>query len=193
MATHCQRHACMLARIACLPASAARMRTHWWHTRTSVAPTHNMRVQGEAAAAPAAAARRKRILSGVQPTGKLHLGNYLGAIKNWVGLQDTYGGCMHAARTGWCASSCLLHPCWKSPASPAGVPLACPHSPPPCPPLRRNLLLRGGPARHHRPPRPGGPQDLHPHHGRHVHGGGHRPGPLKHIRAGGRGCCCVAG
>lgn len=34
--------------------------------------------------------QRKRVLSGVQPTGKLHLGNYLGAIKNWVGLQETY-------------------------------------------------------------------------------------------------------
>lgn len=31
-----------------------------------------------------------RILSGIQPTGKLHLGNYLGALKNWVGLQDEY-------------------------------------------------------------------------------------------------------
>ena len=35
--------------------------------------------------------RRQRILSGVQPTGNLHLGNYLGAIKNWVGLQEHYG------------------------------------------------------------------------------------------------------
>lgn len=31
-----------------------------------------------------------RILSGIQPTGNLHLGNYLGAIRNWVKLQDTY-------------------------------------------------------------------------------------------------------
>ncbi|MDX2073198.1 MAG: tryptophan--tRNA ligase [Alphaproteobacteria bacterium] len=31
-----------------------------------------------------------RILSGVQPTGNLHLGNYLGAIRNWVGLQNQY-------------------------------------------------------------------------------------------------------
>ena len=30
---------------------------------------------------------KKRILSGVQPTGDLHLGNWLGAIKNWVNLQ----------------------------------------------------------------------------------------------------------
>ncbi len=31
---------------------------------------------------------RKRILSGIQPTGGLHLGNYLGAIKQWVDQQD---------------------------------------------------------------------------------------------------------
>ena len=30
----------------------------------------------------------KRIFSGIQPTGNLHLGNYLGAIKNWVNLQE---------------------------------------------------------------------------------------------------------
>ncbi|KAM3337770.1 tryptophan-tRNA ligase, chloroplastic/mitochondrial [Capsicum galapagoense] len=33
---------------------------------------------------------RKRIVSGVQPTGSIHLGNYLGAIKNWIRLQDTF-------------------------------------------------------------------------------------------------------
>ncbi len=32
----------------------------------------------------------KRIFSGVQPTGNLHLGNYLGAISNWVALQEDY-------------------------------------------------------------------------------------------------------
>jgi tryptophanyl-tRNA synthetase len=32
----------------------------------------------------------KRIFSGAQPTGQLHLGNYLGALKNWVALQDEY-------------------------------------------------------------------------------------------------------
>jgi len=32
----------------------------------------------------------KRIFSGVQPTQNLHLGNYLGAIKNWVKLQDQF-------------------------------------------------------------------------------------------------------
>ena len=33
---------------------------------------------------------KKRILSGVQPTGDLHLGNWLGAIKNWVELQKEH-------------------------------------------------------------------------------------------------------
>jgi tryptophanyl-tRNA synthetase len=33
---------------------------------------------------------RKRILSGMRPTGRFHLGNYLGAIVNWVRLQDEY-------------------------------------------------------------------------------------------------------
>jgi len=32
----------------------------------------------------------KRIFSGIQPSGKLHIGNYLGAIKNWVQLQNDY-------------------------------------------------------------------------------------------------------
>jgi len=35
-------------------------------------------------------ANKKRILSGVQPTGDLHIGNWLGAINNWVALQDQY-------------------------------------------------------------------------------------------------------
>jgi len=34
--------------------------------------------------------KKKRILSGVQPTGSLHLGNYLGAIRQWVTNQDEY-------------------------------------------------------------------------------------------------------
>jgi tryptophanyl-tRNA synthetase len=33
---------------------------------------------------------RKRVLSGMRPTGKLHLGNYMGALKNWVALQHEY-------------------------------------------------------------------------------------------------------
>ena len=37
-----------------------------------------------------ATAPKKRIFSGVQPTGNLTIGNYLGAIKNWTTLQDDY-------------------------------------------------------------------------------------------------------
>ncbi len=33
---------------------------------------------------------KKRIFSGAQPTGELHIGNYLGALKNWVALQNEY-------------------------------------------------------------------------------------------------------
>jgi tryptophanyl-tRNA synthetase len=33
---------------------------------------------------------RKRVLSGMRPTGKLHLGNYVGALANWVRMQDEY-------------------------------------------------------------------------------------------------------
>ena len=33
---------------------------------------------------------RKRVLSGMRPTGKLHLGNYMGALYNWVKLQQEY-------------------------------------------------------------------------------------------------------
>jgi tryptophanyl-tRNA synthetase len=33
---------------------------------------------------------KKRIFSGAQPTGELHIGNYLGALKNWVVLQHEY-------------------------------------------------------------------------------------------------------
>jgi tryptophanyl-tRNA synthetase len=32
---------------------------------------------------------RPRVLSGMRPTGKIHLGNYMGALANWVKLQDT--------------------------------------------------------------------------------------------------------
>jgi tryptophanyl-tRNA synthetase len=38
----------------------------------------------------ASSSTRKRVLSGMRPTGKLHLGNYVGALQNWVGMQDQY-------------------------------------------------------------------------------------------------------
>ncbi len=42
----------------------------------------------ETEATPALKVRTNRILSGVQPTGSLHLGNYLGAIRQWVDFQN---------------------------------------------------------------------------------------------------------
>ena len=42
------------------------------------------------AADSAAAAVKGTILSGMRPTGRLHLGNYLGALENWVNLQQDY-------------------------------------------------------------------------------------------------------
>ena len=43
---------------------------------------------GDAKVDKPAVERRKRVLSGAQPTGILHLGNYYGALKNYVDLQD---------------------------------------------------------------------------------------------------------
>lgn len=49
---------------------------------------------------------KKRIMSGMRPTGSLHLGNYFGALENWIRLQDEYD-CFfsivdwHALTTGY--------------------------------------------------------------------------------------------
>ena len=54
--------------------------------------------------------KKGRILSGMRPTGKLHLGNYVGALRNWVRLQDEYD-CFffiadwHALTTDYSSSS----------------------------------------------------------------------------------------
>ena len=34
--------------------------------------------------------KQPRVFSGIQPTGNIHLGNYLGAVKNWVERQNEY-------------------------------------------------------------------------------------------------------
>ena len=39
---------------------------------------------------PLNSSSRPRVLSGMRPTGKLHLGNYMGALANWVKLQDQF-------------------------------------------------------------------------------------------------------
>ncbi|MEM6851452.1 MAG: hypothetical protein AAF527_06980, partial [Pseudomonadota bacterium] len=46
--------------------------------------------QGEGANADPAYKGPQRVFSGVQPTGNLHLGNYLGAIKKFVDLQSEF-------------------------------------------------------------------------------------------------------
>ena len=46
--------------------------------------------------APGAPAR-KRVLSGMRPTGAMHLGHWHGALKNWVRLQDEYESFFFAA------------------------------------------------------------------------------------------------
>lgn len=45
---------------------------------------------GPAKAADGKPPRRMRVLSGVQPTGDIHLGNYFGAINQWTNMQDEY-------------------------------------------------------------------------------------------------------
>jgi tryptophanyl-tRNA synthetase len=43
-----------------------------------------------AGTAPGTKPVKKRVFSGIQPTGNIHLGNYLGAIRNWVNSQQEY-------------------------------------------------------------------------------------------------------
>src|SRR6202041_2973076 len=55
---------------------------------------------------------RPRVLSGMRPTGRLHLGNYMGALYNWVQLQDKYDcfffiADLHALTTDYAAPSTL--------------------------------------------------------------------------------------
>ena len=50
----------------------------------------NNDVKAEPAPLPANTPVKKRVFSGIQPTGNLHLGNYLGALRNWVQTQAQY-------------------------------------------------------------------------------------------------------
>ena len=60
------------------------------------------------------AARRPRVLSGIQPTAdSFHLCNYLGAVRNWVAMQDTHDAfyCvvdLHAITMGLDPELCTL-------------------------------------------------------------------------------------
>jgi len=57
-------------------------------TRWSTTPTM-LTTLTDATANPATE-RKRRVFSGIQPTGNFHLGNYLGAIRNWVRQQHLY-------------------------------------------------------------------------------------------------------
>lgn len=55
---------------------------------------------------------RERVLSGMRPSGRLHLGNLLGALRNWVSLQDRYTcfyfiADLHALTTDYCDTGAL--------------------------------------------------------------------------------------
>lgn len=52
---------------------------------------------------------RQLVFSGVQPTGNLHLGNYLGALKKFVALQDTYE-CIYCVVDLHSLTATLVHP-----------------------------------------------------------------------------------
>ena len=58
-------------------------------TRTTTR-TRSASADADARVSNATPTRRKRVLSGVQPTGSIHLGNYFGAIRNYVKLQDDF-------------------------------------------------------------------------------------------------------
>jgi tryptophanyl-tRNA synthetase len=49
-----------------------------------------MLIEGAPARIASATSERKRILTGIRPTGSLHLGHYAGALENWVKLQSEY-------------------------------------------------------------------------------------------------------
>jgi tryptophanyl-tRNA synthetase len=50
------------------------------------------------------AARKKTVFSGIRPTGPAHLGNYAGAMRNWLALQDKYN-CFYSIVTWHALSS----------------------------------------------------------------------------------------
>jgi tryptophanyl-tRNA synthetase len=62
--------------------------------------------QRAADGAASASSTRARVFSGMRPTGRLHIGHWFGALKNWVALQDTYDCIycvvdLHALTTGY--------------------------------------------------------------------------------------------
>jgi hypothetical protein len=72
--------------------------------------------QQQQSTAASAGVKTRRVLSGVQPTGSLHLGNYLGAIQQWVNFQNNNNNTdttttkdgMHNATTNGATTSCYF-------------------------------------------------------------------------------------
>src|ERR671920_1892820 len=50
----------------------------------------NVATAPQSVSASNATVKRKKVFSGIQPSGDFHLGNYLGAIRNWAAEQDKY-------------------------------------------------------------------------------------------------------
>ena len=70
--------------------------------------------------------QRPRILSGMRPTGKLHLGNLVGALQNWVKLQDEYDSFhfvadWHMLTTGYENTLDLRQDTWEMVSGLAGL------------------------------------------------------------------------
>ena len=70
-------------------AAAAEATTTTTTTTTTASASAAAEATSPSADPPKKKTRTRRILSGVQPTGSLHLGNYLGAIRQWVEFQNT--------------------------------------------------------------------------------------------------------
>lgn len=79
-----------LAAVMAVPAVALRSSSSLRHSLSTTARAASASAAASPDAAVEAPPRRERVLSGVQPTGSLHLGNYLGAIRQWVKYQDDY-------------------------------------------------------------------------------------------------------
>lgn len=72
---------CILRRLRCRGGGAARAR------RGGLLRGRGEPLSTQAQGENGSPGGKYRILSGIQPTGKVHLGNYVGAVRNWVGLQ----------------------------------------------------------------------------------------------------------
>jgi len=90
VAPRCRHAAITLGSSAALGRRAARVLSAPQCAASTLADAGAAAETAEAPGGGGAAGVKKRVLSGVQPTGVLHLGNYLGAIRQWVANQESY-------------------------------------------------------------------------------------------------------